>query len=381
MSPRILFVGAGALLTAALAIPQQAPQPNPEKKPKDAEELRLYTAVSRESDPAKKLPLLDQWKARYPDSDYRPERNLHYISCYSTMEGNALRPNAPEDAISAGAEAARTMLAQAVALFAEDMKPPAVKPDDWKTAWDEAVRQAHATLAAIALNRKNFADAETQYLAVLEAHPGDAATALQMGSAIVSERNPARYPDAIYYLARAVSVTGPGTLNDAVKQSTETYLERIYSNYHGDLSGFDDVKKAASESTTLPAEWKILSVQQIAQAQSLAEEQFAKEHPDLVLWRTLKDNLLAANGETYFVDSVKDRELPLLRGTIASQPDPKTLVIAIEGAEVTLKLDSPLRTPVASGAAVEFIGVPESFTKNPFTVTMTAERSRLAGLP
>jgi hypothetical protein len=384
MFRRILSVGAGALFTAALAIPQQATQPNTQKKPKDAEELRLYTAVSRESDPARKIPLLDQWNARYPESDYRQERNLYYISCYSTMESNAMRSNAPDDAISAGAAAARAMLAKASAMFAVDMKPPAVKPDDWKTAWDEAVLDAHVTLASIALNRRSYPEAEAEYLAILAEHPSDAATAFRMGSAIVSERDTARYPEAIYYLARSVTITGAGALNDSGKQTTETYLEKIYLGYHGDLSGVDDVKKVASQSPALPANWKIQSVQEISQDRIAAAEQFAKDHPDIVLWRSLKERLIAADGETYFADSVKDRELPPLKGTVAAQPDAKMIVVAIEEAgsgEITLKLDSALRTPVPPGTAIEFVGVPESFANAPFMVTMTAERGKITVLP
>jgi len=148
MFHRIFSFSAAAAATAALVLAQPTTT-----RPA---ELQLYSAISREPDPARKLPLLDQWAALYPQSDYQKERNLYYISCYATMEGNALQPGAQSDTISAGAEAARAMLAKAMALFALEMKPPAVKPEDWKTAWEEAVHQAHSTLAAIAFNQKDY---------------------------------------------------------------------------------------------------------------------------------------------------------------------------------------------------------------------------------
>jgi len=373
MFHRIFSFSAAAAATAALVLAQPTTT-----RPA---ELQLYSAISREPDPARKLPLLDQWAALYPQSDYQKERNLYYISCYATMEGNALQPGAQSDTISAGAEAARAMLAKAMALFALEMKPPAVKPEDWKTAWEEAVHQAHSTLAAIAFNQKDYPKAETELLALLEDKPDDAATAFQLGSVIVSERDTSRYPAAIYYLARAVTAAGPGALNPGGRQATEDYLERIYSNYHGSLAGLVEVKSAASQAPALPADWKIQSIKEISEARIATEEQFAKDHPDIALWRNLKDNLSASDGDTYFKESVKDRELPSFKATVISQPDARTIIVSIDttgAAEATLRLDSPLKVSLNAGTEIEFTGVPESFAREPFMVVFSqAKQNRL----
>src|SRR2546423_861744 len=42
-----------------------------EKKVKDQGEFDIYTQAVKETDPVKKLALLDQWKEKYPDSDFK----------------------------------------------------------------------------------------------------------------------------------------------------------------------------------------------------------------------------------------------------------------------------------------------------------------------
>ncbi len=49
-------------------------------------------------------------------------------------------------------------------------------------------------------------------------------------------------------------------------------------------------------------------------------------------------------------------------------------------AEVTLKLDMALAGKPKTGAEFQFKGVPSAFTKDPFMVTMDAERANLEGL-
>jgi hypothetical protein len=93
----------------------------------------------------------------------------------------------------------------------------------------------------IALKEMNYPAAEAELTALLnlnhDMNHDDAATSLQLGAAIVSEKMPDRYPVAIFHLAHAVMTTGSGALNEKARKSTEDYLENIYRNYHGDLSG------------------------------------------------------------------------------------------------------------------------------------------------
>lgn len=99
---------------------------------------------------------------------------------------------------------------------------------------------------------------------------------------------PDRYPVAIFHFAHAVMTTGPGAFNEEARKSTEAYLENIYRNYHGSLSGLDEVKRASTAAWIPPQGWTIQSVLTISREQREAEEKFEREHPEIVLWRNLK---------------------------------------------------------------------------------------------
>src|SRR5207302_4006489 len=106
MLNRTLCVIAGFMLLTATGKPQQ---PN-QKKVKDQAESDLFNAVAREKDPLQKLTLLNTWSTQYPDTDFRQERNLHYVSSYTTLEAKAVAPNAAPEIVTAGENAARTVL-------------------------------------------------------------------------------------------------------------------------------------------------------------------------------------------------------------------------------------------------------------------------------
>jgi len=78
--------------------------------------------------------------------------------------------------------------------------------------------------------------------------------------------------------------------------------------------------------------------------------------------------------------------VPPLKGTVIEAKPAcrsKELVIALSDAthgEVTLKLDAPLKGKPETGTEVQFKGVPASFVKDPFMVTMDAEKANIEGL-
>ena len=65
------------LMVAAVAIP------NPQQKQyKDRAEYDIITKVYGEADPARKLALLDEWKQKYPETEYNLERARFYLDSY-----------------------------------------------------------------------------------------------------------------------------------------------------------------------------------------------------------------------------------------------------------------------------------------------------------
>jgi len=123
-------------------------------------------------------------------------------------------------------------------------------------------------------------------------------------------------------------------------------------------------------------------------ASDSAQEKAAKENPQLALWKSIKDQLIAANGEAYFNDQMKDHAVPKLKGKLVSMKPairPKELVLAIETPntpEVTLKFENALPGKAEPGTEIEFEGVPGAFTKEPFMLTFDVEgKDKIAGWP
>src|ERR1022692_4021675 len=64
--------------SAALA---QAPQ----KQVKDQAEYELYNNSTKETDPNKRLTFLNSWKEKYPDTAFKEERLLIYLTTYQQL--------------------------------------------------------------------------------------------------------------------------------------------------------------------------------------------------------------------------------------------------------------------------------------------------------
>jgi hypothetical protein len=115
-----------------------------------------------------------------------------------------------------------------------------------------------------------------------------------------------------------------------------------------------------------------------------AELRSAKE-----VWAVIKRALLAPDGEEYFKENLSGTMIPggaggvdLFTGTLLSaEPaaQPGVLVVAISDGitgEATLRFkdsewkDTHLSGPLLRGSIIQFEGVPTSFTKEPFMLTL-----------
>src|SRR5260370_5667646 len=71
-----------AFLSVTLLVAQTPPK---EKKVKDQQEWDLYKNSTTTTDPAKRLTFLDQWKEKYPESDFKEERLVVYQTTYQAL--------------------------------------------------------------------------------------------------------------------------------------------------------------------------------------------------------------------------------------------------------------------------------------------------------
>ena len=115
----------------------------------------------------------------------------------------------------------------------------------------------------------------------------------------------------------------------------------------------------------MPADFTIESITDIQKKQEGDAAAFAAAHPDLALWRQIRDALTGADGDKYFADSLKDAGIPpdggafkMFTGKVISQPDPKSVLLSVDNVagDVTLSFENPLKGTLDPGTEVHFKG-------------------------
>jgi hypothetical protein len=206
-----------------------------------------------------------------------------------------------------------------------------------------------------------------------------------MGTDIASEKKVEKMPTALFYFARAAVYDGAGALNPPGRKQVMDYVQKAYKTYHGADDGFDALIAAAKASPTPPPDLKIVDAATIAHQQEQQAAEEAAKNPQLTLWKNIKAALTGADGANYFASSMKDAQLPTLKGKVVSlEPaaKPKTIIMALEDGktpDATLKFETPLPGKVDPGTELSFEGVPQSYTTSPFMVVFAVEKDKLHG--
>jgi hypothetical protein len=293
-------------------------------------------------------------------------------------------PNASPDQLALGQKSAQTLLESL-----DSLKPSTVTDDQWKQVKPQLEAVAKATVdwvltkpAREATDKKDWAAAETAWAKLVQQYPDNGQYSYQLGSAIVSEKNPDKYPLAIYEIARALETGGIPAAN---RQQVEAYLNKIYNAYHGpDDEDLKKLRQLSKASALPPADFKMKTSAEIAAEK---EEEFKTKNPQLALWMSIRRQLTEANGEQYFESQMKGTGLPKLKGTLVDAKPacrPKELVVGLSDAthpEVTLKLDMPLTNKPELGTEIQFDqGAPSEFSKDPFNLTMEVDKEKIEGL-
>jgi len=386
----------------------QAGQQTSQKKVKDQGEYDLYNAVVKETDPNKKLSLLNTWKEKYPNTDFKQERLTILMLTYQALGQPAkvletakelltlepkdvqalffttaltttLQNPSPAD-LDAGEKAANGLL--------NAQKPASTKEEDWQKAKKDFDALAHKTLGWIAMMRKEPEKAEQEFVESLKINPNAGEVSYWLGGEILKQKKPERQSEALFHFARAAAYDGPGALTPAGRQQVQSYLEKAYNSYHGqDPTGLNELKTQAKSSAFPPPGFKIKTANEIAIEK---ENEFRQSNPALAMWMNLKKELTGPEGQQFFEGKMKGAEVPggaggvqKFKGKLVDAKPAvrsKELVVALADPnvpEVTLKLDSPLAGKPQLGTDVEFSGVPSAFSKDPFMVTFDVEKSKV----
>jgi len=399
----VALIGAVCVGPARMARAQGAPAAQAQKKVKDQGEYDLFNGVTKETDPAKKAALLNTWKEKYPESDYKLERLVMLIQTYSALQQWPNVVNAAKEALtvdpkditslywitfltpnlgSTSADVLSTGEKAATSLLGAE-KPATAKAEDWPNVKKSFDILGHKTLGWISMQRKDNAKAEQEFREGLKLDPNQAEVSYWLGGVIVAQQKAERYSEAMFCFARAAAYDGQGALAPQGRTAADQYLTKLYVRYHGDNSGLDELKASAKANVFAPDGFHIKTKDEI---EGEKDEAFKKSNPQLALWMSIKNQLTAADGMQYFDGQLKGAGVPKLRATVLSAnpaTNSKEIVVALADTktpEATLKLDEALVGKPEVGGTIQFEGVPAAFAKDPFMLTFDVEKDKIEGL-
>jgi len=394
--------------TRQAAAQQPAAQSTDPKAPKwkDQAEYDMYSAVVKETDPKKKLALINAWKEKYPQTEFRSARLQLYLNAYQqlndvpnllatlnemlTLDPKDLTVMSPymyyamasNDVTPAALDNATKVANSALANL--ENKPASIKDEQWPQAKKQIESLAYKTLGWVAMQQKKTDEAEKNFTKSLEIDPNQGEVDYWLGNTLRAEKTPEKISQALFYYARAATYDGQGSLTPQGRAQLDDYLRKAYNSYHGqDDAGLNELKTLAKSQPAPPPNFKIKTANEIAIEK---EEEFKKTNPQLALWMGVKKMLTADGGTQYFESQMKGAAVPALKGTVISAKPAvrsKELVLGLADKntpEVTLKLDKPLTGKPEIGEEIEFEGVPTAFTPDPFMVTFDVETSKIKGL-
>jgi tetratricopeptide (TPR) repeat protein len=389
----------------------------PQKNWKDRAEYDLFDSITKDTNAKTRLEKLQQWEKQYPATDYKKERRQFFLTTYVALnqgkeavdvakqmladdpkDFNALYytmlltrslygANRQDSVLNDGEHAAKALLAGI------DTPPPGVAADQWAKLRPDIEQLSHVTLGFVAMQKKDWDGAEAELRKTLALNPNYSEVDYMLGFTLASKKNNSA---ALFYYARAAAYDGPGSLGAPQRQGVQGEVQNMYKIYHGNTDGLNDLLASAKSAPNPPDGFHIKSKAEIAkegaEAEVAGEAKFAADHPDLALWKSIKEALTGPTGADYFEKGMKDAKVNTLKGKVVKlEPAvrPKTILLAMEDgtagdastADATLKLEVALPGKVDPGTELSFEGVPASYTASPLMVVFNVDKSDLHGWP
>jgi len=430
-SKMIIATGTLALFATTGTVPalfaQAAQQPAagqagaaaPQKNYKDRAEYDLFAKITQTQDPKARLELLNQWQDKYPQTEFTQERNIYlretlaqlaatdasvrqklldkckellaadakdFRSAYLiAVWGPAVGGTSPAADLQTQVQsAAQTVIDTAPTAFDPSKKPATVDQAAFDKAKTQAVAIAHNALAWVATSKNDKATAENEYKASLEANPDQGNISAVYAKMLVDDK---KVPEGLFEYARAGQYTGPGpSLPEATRKQLLDYFNNAYKNFHGSMEGADQILAQSKTQALPPSGLNVTSA--AAQEQAKADEinKRIAADPAFKIWYAVKQNLTGDQGEQFFSSNVKGVEVPGgaegvkgFNGTVISvEPAdrPTKVVLGVEDAtkgDATLTFSQPLPASalekVKVGEKLDFSGVVDSYTKDPYMLT------------
>ncbi len=372
-----------------------AGQEQQKKQINDPAEYNAYVAAWNETTPAKKIQLLDEFLAKFPNTVVKedalelkmltmqqagqsPEpaarqllqvnpNNLGALFLVSSIF--VLTPLSPSDPAFNKKLAEAEQMAQRGLQALPSFQPPNVTGADLEKRKKVTEVTFRETLGLVAIGRKQFEAAQNEFRKAAELAPDNATLFYRLGNAYISERPP-KYAPAFWAFARSATLDGPGALAPAGRQQVEEYLRnKLYVPFHGSEEGLEQLKQQAKAQPFPPADFKVLSKAEILPPVEKMDFSQLKAHltaggPQAEkIWKDLQGKSMGLEGL-------------VLSTTPATRPRTIRLILMQDTAkkedayDVELSLAAPFTGRLEVGQHIQFEGLANSFQPNPFVLSL-----------
>jgi len=385
------------------AQPAQPAQPAQKKEIKDPAEYNAYVAAVQQQDPAQKAVQLESFLQTYPNSVMKEDAAELLMAAYQqagnmqkTIEaGNRVLQSNPNNLRALalltylnrisntpqGLQQAQQFGQKGLQALQAAQKPAEVSDADWTKLKQQVEPIFHGSVGLGALQAKDYNAATEHLSAAVQASPTNFADVYPLALAHL-EKSP---PDVqgLFWIARAVTLAP----SPDAKANVDKFGKNRYTRYHGSDQGWAELVAAAAQAQAPPANFTVAPAPSPAdQAREMVGSKDVKQM-SFAEWQ-----FILSSGNQEAADKVwttiQGQPLQLVAQVISSSASKIELAATVDDieakrADVALTLKAPLaarRVPKA-GETITFIGTPESYTPNPFVMTMTEGSVKGADTP
>jgi len=366
---------------------------------KDPAEYNAYMGAVQQSDANAKISGLEAFVTQYPNSVMKVEALGQLMSAYQqtnnvpkTIDAATRLVQADPNNVRALALLAYLKRQQAQAgqnpqqnladakkygLQGLDGLPKFSKPEgtsdaDFQKMKDQMSGIFNAAVGIAALQDKDYPTAQKSLQVAADANPQDFSIVYPLALAYL-QATPPESIKGIWSGARAIAIAPA----PQVATQIEPYLKRQYVKYHGGDDGWTDLVAKAKASPAMPADFTIKPAPTPAdQAADLVKSKDPTKM-DFAEWELILTVGKQEDADTVF-NAIKGKAVQLGGAkVITSSPTKLTLAASLDDidankadVELTMAAPIPARLLPKEGSTIDFEGTPETYTKDPFLISM-----------
>jgi hypothetical protein len=365
-------------------------------------EYNAYTAVANEKNPAAQLKALDDFVAKYPNSNllnyvyplyyqnYAAQKNYPKVIEYADKElalGDKITPTERYQAYSARAfaynntpnpDAATAKAAYQAAVDGAKSVDALPKPEGYDQAkFDDdkkkAVLSFNGTAAGAAFTAKDYPDAIQMYKSILASNPNDFISNFNLGRSYLA-LNPPQQLDALWSFARAATAK---SATEQQSKSVKAYMPKVIAAYQGGTvcdaltqAELNELLQLAATSPERPASYKLYSSADLDAARkdmtiaSVVTDLKAGGEKAKLTW-TAACGLEFPDVPGKIIDVTPGADTVVLKNAFVTS-DAEFEAATTPNMEITIKTaDQPDAAKLEKGNAMRFTGTLESYDPDP----------------